>query len=83
MQVSAYACTVCGRPAPAVDSTEILEWQGGELAIAGETDAVALNLICPACLQETRPDDAELRAGDRNEEGPASAGPSASANVRS
>jgi hypothetical protein len=62
--VSAYACTVCGRPAPAVDSTEILEWQGGELAIAGETDPVALNLVCPACLQETRPDDVELGTGD-------------------
>jgi hypothetical protein len=62
--VSAYACTVCGRPAPALDSTEILEWQGGELAVAGETDALALNLVCPECLRATRPDDVELGAGD-------------------
>jgi hypothetical protein len=62
--VSAFACTVCGRAAPPFTSTEILEWQGGDLAAAGEADPVTLNLVCPDCLQETRPDDVELGAGD-------------------
>jgi hypothetical protein len=62
--VVVYACAVCGRPAPALDSTEILEWQGGELATAGQTEPLTLNLVCPDSLQETRPDDVELGAGD-------------------
>ena len=62
--MSVYACTVCGRPAPALDSPDILAWQGGDLATAGEADPAVLNLVCPDCLQETRPDDAELGAGD-------------------
>jgi hypothetical protein len=62
--MSVYACSVCSRSAPGLESTEILEWQGGDLATAGETDPVVLNLVCPECLQETRPDDVELGAGD-------------------
>jgi hypothetical protein len=62
--VSAFACTVCGRAAPPLNSTEILEWQGGDLAAAGESEPMLLSLVCPDCLQETRPDDVELGAGD-------------------
>jgi hypothetical protein len=46
--VIAYACGVCDRPAPPLDSLEILEWQGGELAYnLGERDPLILNLHCP------------------------------------
>lgn len=43
-----YFCAVCLRLAPPLDSTEILAWQGGEQAMAGEDDPLKLELVCPA-----------------------------------
>jgi hypothetical protein len=57
---SEYFCTECGRAAPPIDSDEILEWEGGHLVMAGETDPLVLSLVCPNCMAADRPADDEL-----------------------
>ncbi len=50
-----YFCGACLRLAPPLDSTEILEWRGGDMVMAGETDPLMLDLVCPDCSDEEAP----------------------------
>ncbi|MGH3102525.1 MAG: hypothetical protein ACRDN6_00285 [Gaiellaceae bacterium] len=60
MSSEQYVCIECGRAAPPLASVEILEWEGGDLAMAGEWDPLTLSLLCPACMTADRPEDEEL-----------------------
>jgi hypothetical protein len=60
MSSNEYFCTKCGRAAPPLDSEEILQWEGGDLVMAGEGDPALLSLVCPSCMVADRPDDDEF-----------------------
>ena len=56
-------CAQCGRETP-VDSSELLRWRHGELALEGNLDDVTAGMVvCPDC------DAADLRDYDQGEAG--------------
>ncbi len=50
-----YVCGVCRRCALRFDGVEILEWEGGGMVMAGETDPLMLGLVCPECAVDEAP----------------------------
>jgi len=59
--VTMYSCAYCGRAAPALNDTALLEWEGGgTLYLSDDPDLPAESLVCPDCREEER----EREAGE-------------------
>jgi hypothetical protein len=42
-------CSRCGRLAPVLDSSDILTWEGGEMALVTDDPLMFPELVCPLC----------------------------------
>jgi hypothetical protein len=50
-----YACAYCGRAAPALNDTALLEWEGGEALYLSEDPQFPVeSLVCPDCSVDAR-----------------------------